>query len=103
MHALLGVIGPELQDSSKLRDICFNLFDQFKNESDPYVVVEAIRCIQNFIMFAPKFVDIPVMIPFLQKQLVLDYKSQVSIVRAGHCSKYHFESCGESSLRGIPL
>ena len=82
LNALLGVIGPELQDSSKLRDICLNLFEQLKNDSDPLVVVEAIRCIQNFIMFAPKHVDIPIIIPFLQKQLIVDNKAQVSVIRA---------------------
>lgn len=81
LHALVGVIGPELQDSPKLRDICFNLFEQFKNDSNPFVVVEAIRCIQNFIIFTPKHVDIPTLIPFLQKQLLFDSKSQISVLR----------------------
>ena len=81
LNALIGVIGPELQDSSKLRDICFTLFDQLKNDTDPLVVVEAIRCIQNFIIFSPKYLDIPVIIPFLQKQLIVDNKNQISIVR----------------------
>jgi hypothetical protein len=81
LHALVGVIGPELQDSPKLRDICFNLFEQLKNDSDPFVVVEAIRCIQNFIMFAPKHIDIPTIIPFLQSKLVFDSKNPISVVR----------------------
>ncbi|KAJ3311971.1 hypothetical protein HDV04_003467 [Boothiomyces sp. JEL0838] len=81
LHALLGVIGPELQDSSKIRDICFNLFEQLKNDENPSVVVEAIKCIQNFIMFAPKYVDIPTIIPFLQSQLTIKGKSQSSLIR----------------------
>ncbi|KAI8902903.1 armadillo-type protein [Globomyces pollinis-pini] len=81
LHALVGVIGPELSDSAKLRDICFNLFEQLKNDDNPFVVVEAIRCIQNFIMFAPKHVDIPIIIPFLQNQLVVNEKTQTTVVR----------------------
>jgi hypothetical protein len=81
LHALVGVIGPELQDSPKLRDICFNLFEQLKNDSDPFVVVEAIRCIQNFIMFAPKHIDLPSIIPFLQSKLIFDSKNPISVVR----------------------
>ncbi|KAJ3252081.1 hypothetical protein HK103_001848 [Boothiomyces macroporosus] len=81
LHALLGVIGPELQDSSKIRDICFNLFEQLKNDENPSVVVEAIKCIQNFIMFAPKYVDVPTIIPFLQSQLTIKGKSQSSLIR----------------------
>ncbi|KAI8611756.1 armadillo-type protein [Chytriomyces sp. MP71] len=69
LHALTGVLGPELADSSRLRELCFSLFEQLKHDKDPYVVVEAIRCIQQFIMFAPKHVDMPTLIPFLQEQI----------------------------------
>lgn len=70
LYAIIGVIGPELQSSSRLRDICFNLYEQFKNnDEDPHVVIEAIKCIQNFILFAPRHVDIPMLIPFLQVQI----------------------------------
>ncbi|KAJ3270628.1 hypothetical protein HDV01_007562 [Terramyces sp. JEL0728] len=81
LHALLGVLGPELQDSSKIRDICFNLFEQLKNDENPSVVIEAIKCIQNFIMFAPKYVDIPTIIPYLQNQLTFNGKFQSSLIR----------------------
>ncbi|KAI8913251.1 armadillo-type protein [Gorgonomyces haynaldii] len=77
LYALVGVIGPELAFSAKLRDICFSLYQQFKNDDDPFVVIEAIRCTQNFIMFAPKFVDIPHLVPFLQKQIA----GQISVIR----------------------
>jgi len=83
LYALIGVIGPELMLSSKLRDLCFNLYEEFKNDSDPFVVVEAIRCIQHFILFAPKHLDVGSLIPFLQYQLSNDNKSQVQILRKG--------------------
>ncbi|KAL2916610.1 hypothetical protein HK105_203722 [Polyrhizophydium stewartii] len=81
LHALVGVIGPELQMSTSLRDICFSLYEQLKNDRDPFVVVEAIRCIQNFILFARKFVDIETLIPFLQLQLSGDSRTQVYMIR----------------------
>lgn len=83
LYALIGVIGPELMLSSKLRDLCFNLYEEFKNDSDPFVVVEAIRCIQHFILFAPKHLDVGSLIPFLQYQLSNDNKSQVQVLRKG--------------------
>ncbi|KAJ3175180.1 hypothetical protein HDU87_006415 [Geranomyces variabilis] len=69
LYALVGVIGPELSMSTKIRELCFMLYEQLKAEDDPFVVVEAIRCIQHFILFAPKHVDIFTLIPFLQMQL----------------------------------
>jgi hypothetical protein len=69
LHALLGAIGPELQCLTRIRDLCFSIFDEFKNETDSSVVVEAIQCIQQFITFAPKHVDTLTFIPYLQKQL----------------------------------
>ncbi|KAJ3336653.1 hypothetical protein HDU91_001715, partial [Kappamyces sp. JEL0680] len=104
LHALVGVIGPELQDSARLRDICFNLFEQLKNDTNPFVVVEAIKCIQNFIMFAPKYVDIPVIIPFLQKQLVEDTNTQVSVVRtAAVTCLYQLTQRDPASVLGAAL
>ncbi|KAJ3190081.1 hypothetical protein HDU85_000372 [Gaertneriomyces sp. JEL0708] len=70
LYALVGVLGPELQMLSKVRELCFSLYEELKNEDDEAVVVQAIRCIQHFILFAPKHVDISTLIPFLQLQLV---------------------------------
>ncbi|KAI9012871.1 armadillo-type protein [Gaertneriomyces semiglobifer] len=70
LYALVGVLGPELQMLSKVRELCFSLYEELKNEEDEAVVVQAIRCIQHFILFAPKHVDISRLIPFLQLQLV---------------------------------
>ncbi|KAJ3394255.1 hypothetical protein HDU80_010574 [Chytriomyces hyalinus] len=69
LHALVGVLGPELASSTRMRELCFSLFEGLKHDTDPYVVVEAIRCIQQFIMFAPQHVDLPTLIPFLQEQI----------------------------------
>ncbi|KAI9105684.1 armadillo-type protein [Phlyctochytrium arcticum] len=69
LYALVGVIGPELQMSSKVRELCFSMYELLKSDEDPFVVAEAIRCIQHFILFAPKSVDIFELIPFLQLQL----------------------------------
>ena len=81
LYALINTIGPELSSSSKTRDLCLYLYEEFKNDSDVFVVVEAIRCIQHFITFAPACVDVPMLIPFLQRQLSGDYHSQVPVLR----------------------
>lgn len=82
LYALISVIGPELDSSPKLRDVFYILFEQMKIDNDPFVVTEAIKCIQNFIMFAPQMVDVPTTIPYLQKQLQANTSSRTSVVRA---------------------
>ncbi|KAI8819328.1 armadillo-type protein [Fimicolochytrium jonesii] len=81
LYALVGVIGPELQMSTKIREHCFALYEQLKAEDDPFVVVEAIRCIQHFILFAPKHVDISTLIPFLQTQLAGESTTRNYLIR----------------------
>ncbi|TPX44962.1 hypothetical protein SeMB42_g03131 [Synchytrium endobioticum] len=81
LHALVGVVGPELQDGKRVRELCFGLYEALRNDSDPFVVVEAIKCVQHFILFAPKHVDIASLVPFLQVQLAGDYKSHGALMR----------------------
>ena len=59
LHALIGVLGPELQEPSKIRSLVFLLVHEFSEETDEGLAVEAIKCIQQFLMFAPAEVDIP--------------------------------------------
>ncbi|KAJ3064359.1 hypothetical protein HDU98_012218 [Podochytrium sp. JEL0797] len=80
LYALIGVLGPELASTPRTRELCFSLFEEFKNDSsDRYVVAEAIRCIQQFIMFAPKHVDLVTVIPFLQDQI--SNKENVQLIK----------------------
>ncbi|KAJ3413597.1 hypothetical protein HDV05_007822 [Chytridiales sp. JEL 0842] len=81
LHAVLGSIGPELQSLSRVRDLCFSIFDDLRNDSDPFVVVEAIQCIQQFINFAPKHVDTKILIPFLQSHLYKTDQHQLLLIR----------------------
>lgn len=59
LHALIGVIGPELQEPGKVRSLVFLLVHEFGEETDEGLAVEAIKCVQQFLMFAPSEVDIP--------------------------------------------
>ena len=81
LHAITGVLGPELQSLSRVRELCFSLFEEFKNDSDFFVAAEAIKSIQQLILFAPKYVDVPTLIPFLQQQLGGSNQQQVYLMR----------------------
>ena len=59
LHALVGVLGPELQEPGKVRSLVFLLVHEFGEETDEGLAVEAIKCVQQFLMFAPSEVDTP--------------------------------------------
>lgn len=69
IYELIGTLGPELQASSKVRELCLNMVEELKLEPDERVNVEAIRCIQHFLMFAPKYLDTSELVPYLQNQI----------------------------------
>jgi hypothetical protein len=69
IYELIGTLGPELQASSKVRELCLNMVEELKLEPDERVNVEAIRCIQHFLMFAPKYLDTRELVPYLQSQI----------------------------------
>lgn len=70
IYELIGTLGPELQASSKIRELCLNIVEELKLEPDERVNVEAIRCIQHFLMFAPQHLNTQELVPYLQNQIV---------------------------------
>lgn len=69
IYELVGTLGPELQVMSKVRELCMNIVEELKLEPDERVNMEAIRCTQQFIMFAQSYVDLKLLVPYLQVQL----------------------------------
>lgn len=73
LHAIIGVLGPELQEPGKVRSLVFLLVHEFGEETDEGLAVEAIKCVQQFLMFAPGEVDVP--------QLVNTFRSHLASTR----------------------
>lgn len=69
VNALIGVLGPDLQESTRVRSLVHCLLSEFSRESDPGVVVESTRALQHFGLFAAQFVDVAAWIEQLRKQL----------------------------------
>ncbi|EJD52751.1 ARM repeat-containing protein [Auricularia subglabra TFB-10046 SS5] len=69
IDAVIGVTGPELLESSHKRNLILNLVTEFLHEDDAGIGVEAIRCIEHFLIFAPEHVDIPDLIQRLRSNL----------------------------------
>ncbi|WWD08143.1 hypothetical protein V865_006254 [Kwoniella europaea PYCC6329] len=69
LHALVGVLGPELQEPGKIRSLVFLLVHEFSEETDEGLAVEAIKCVQQFLMFAPSEVEIPKLVSTFRSHL----------------------------------
>ncbi|KAI5476389.1 Armadillo-type fold domain containing protein [Pseudohyphozyma bogoriensis] len=67
--ALIGVLGPELQESERVRDLVLILLREFLQESDDGITVEAIKATQHFLIFAPTAMDLGKLIATLRSQL----------------------------------
>ncbi|KAG7093998.1 hypothetical protein E1B28_007627 [Marasmius oreades] len=59
IDAVINVLGPDMKESVKTRALILNLVQSFFSEDDEGIRVEAIKCYQHFLMFAPEHVNIP--------------------------------------------
>ncbi|KAJ7604033.1 clathrin-coated vesicle protein [Roridomyces roridus] len=57
--AVITILGPDMQESTRTRTLVLNLVHEFSKENDEAIRVEAIKCMQHFLMFVPEHVDIP--------------------------------------------
>lgn len=58
IDAVIGVLGPELQESAATRTLVLDLVEEFGHEPEEGICVEAIKCIQHFLIFTPEQVEI---------------------------------------------
>ena len=59
IDSVITVLGPDIQESSRTRALVQSLVHEFSLEDDEGISVEAIKCIQHFLMFAPEHINIP--------------------------------------------
>ncbi|KAM0791957.1 hypothetical protein ACM66B_004208 [Microbotryomycetes sp. NB124-2] len=69
LDALIGVFGPELQESQRVRELVMILLDEFVREADDGVEVEAIKATQHFLIFAPTAMNQASLVATLRRQL----------------------------------
>ncbi|KAG8907510.1 hypothetical protein FRB99_003883 [Tulasnella sp. 403] len=73
IDAIIGVLGPELQESNKTTNLVLNLTMDFSKEEDECVRVESIKCVQHFLMFGADSLDVP--------ELVIGFRRHLSTSR----------------------
>ena len=77
LDSLINVLGPDLQDISKTRDLIFRLVKQFQSEQDAALVIESYRCLEHLSLYAPNYVDLEAYV----RQLQADVSSGTASVR----------------------
>ena len=59
VDSLINVLGPDLQDMSKARELMLRLVKDFVVDGSSIVQVESLRCWEHFNLYDPKHVDFP--------------------------------------------
>lgn len=72
VNSMINCLGPDLQDSTKARNMILTLTYQFQAEQSPLVTCESLRCLENFSMYAPGFISFIPYIKELQSRLLSD-------------------------------
>lgn len=69
IDSTINVLGPDLQDMSKARDLIMTLIGLFQTESDTLVAVECLRCQEHLSLYAPGHMDFSSYVKELQRSV----------------------------------
>ncbi|KAJ5519223.1 Armadillo-like helical [Penicillium expansum] len=69
VDSLINVLGPDLQDIAKTRNLILTLLRQFQLEENQALVTESSKCLDHFSMYASSYVDIAAYVKRLQTEL----------------------------------
>ncbi|RCI09921.1 hypothetical protein L249_8394 [Ophiocordyceps polyrhachis-furcata BCC 54312] len=72
VDSLINVLGPDLQDANKSRELIFTLVDQFESESDELVEKAALGCLEHLSLYAPNQMRFADYVKLLQRHLSSD-------------------------------
>ncbi|KAF2274230.1 ARM repeat-containing protein [Westerdykella ornata] len=66
IDSTINVLGPDLQDAAKARDMIMTLIGLFKTESDDLVIIENLMCQEHLALYAPGHMEFIVYVKYLQ-------------------------------------
>ncbi|KAG0648488.1 Pof6 interactor 1 [Hyphodiscus hymeniophilus] len=69
VDSLVNVLGPDLQDMTKARELILTLVSQFQEEDNPTVLGESLRCLEHLALYAPGQMVFADYVKLLQKDL----------------------------------
>ncbi len=70
IDAIISVLGPDLAEGTKIRELVQALLDEMMIESDEGLIIEATKAYQNFNLFAPESMDKVLWINTLRRHLL---------------------------------
>lgn len=70
LGSIITFLGPELQSAGEIRTACLTICSVMQKHADATIRAEAIQCIQKVHLFAPKYVSLSSLVPFLVEALV---------------------------------
>lgn len=69
VDSIINVLGPDLQDMAKPREMVLTLIRQFQLENDSLVLIEGLRCLANLSLYAPGHMEFQQYVQSLQSDL----------------------------------
>ncbi|KAH8431341.1 AP-1 complex accessory protein LAA1 [Aspergillus melleus] len=69
VDSMINVLGPDLQDIAKTRNLILTLLRQFQLEDNPALVTESSKCLDHLSLYAPGYVDFSGYVNRLQSEL----------------------------------
>jgi hypothetical protein len=69
VDSLINVLGPDLQDITKARELILTLVSQFQEEDNSTVLGESLRCLEHLALYAPGQMVFADYVKLLQKDL----------------------------------
>ena len=73
VDSLINVLGPDLQDSTKSRELILTLVGQFRQEDELQVQRVSLACMEHLSLYAPGYIDFAAYVKILQKYLGSEY------------------------------
>lgn len=73
VDSLVNVLGPDLQDLSKARELILTLVGQFQREENPLILGGSLRCLEHLALYAPGYMAFSDYVVLLQRDLNSEY------------------------------
>ncbi|CAK7223011.1 hypothetical protein SBRCBS47491_005059 [Sporothrix bragantina] len=74
VDALVNVLGPDLQETTRSRELIFTLVRQFQDEDDRQVQRASLDCLEHLSLYAPGYVDFNEYVKLLQRYMQSDHQ-----------------------------
>lgn len=69
VDSMINVLGPDLQDAAKARDLIMTLVGLFQGDADELVVIESLRCQEHISLYAPGHMEFSAYVKGLQRSV----------------------------------